>query len=203
MWWKIVQNLLIFVYFFVKETAKLILENLPYLRNDYAVYKAILKPVYWFGIPNSGFETLKSVKVKLSKNRQITVHTLVPQSALSVLFCFPYTRLQLASHKHFFLFSVSLFFRRASGHVSYISFFTSLRLHTVNKHNFSAQYFSEQFLEKLICMKRGVNILKLFILLTTGIFYNIACSALRACIYSKYKIEQKSSRLTANVALRH
>ena len=145
MWWKTVQNLLIFVYFFVKEAAKLILENLPYLRNDNAVYKAILKPVYWFGIPNSGSETLKSVKVKLSKNRQITVHALVAQSTLSVLFCFPYTRLQLAFHKHLFFFSVSLFFRRAGGHVSYTSFFTSLRLHKVNKHNFSAQYFNEQF----------------------------------------------------------
>ena len=202
MWWKIVQNLLIFVYFFVKEAAKLILENLPYLRNDNAVYKAILKPVYWFGIPNSGSETLKSVKVKLSKNRQITVHALVPQSALSVLFCFPYTRFQLASHKHcFFQFRFSFVVQAAMfltnpslHHYVYTQSINIILVRNISTNN---------SLEKLICMKRGVNILKLFILLTTGIFYNIACSALRACIYSKYKIEQKSSRLTANVALRH
>ena len=46
----------------------------------------ILKLVYWFGIPNSGPKTLKSLKINSSKNRQMTIHPLVPpQGALSVL----------------------------------------------------------------------------------------------------------------------
>ena len=48
----------------------------------------------------------------------------------------------------------------------------------------------------------GVNILKCFILLTMRIVYNIACLALRARIYSKYKMMQKN-RIIANVELRH
>ena len=48
----------------------------------------------------------------------------------------------------------------------------------------------------------GVNIPKPFILLTMRTVYNIACSALCARIYSKYKIVQKN-RIIANVALRH
>ena len=43
-----------------------------------AVSCAILKPVYRFGIPNSDPQTLKSVKINSSKNRQMTVHALVP-----------------------------------------------------------------------------------------------------------------------------
>ena len=44
--------------------------------NDYdnfsAVSRAILKPVYRFGIQNTGAQTLKSVKINSSKNRQMT-----------------------------------------------------------------------------------------------------------------------------------
>ena len=43
-----------------------------------AVSRAILKPVYLFGIPNSDPQTLESVKINLSKNRQLTVQALVP-----------------------------------------------------------------------------------------------------------------------------
>ena len=168
----------------------MILENLPYLRNDNAVYKAILKPVYWFGIPNSGSETLKSVKVKLSKNRQITVHALVPQSALSVLFCFPYTRLQLGSHKHLFFFQFCFSFVVQAAmfltHPSLHHYVYTQSIKIILVRNIS----TNNSLEKLICMKRGVNILKLFILLTTEIFYNIACSALRARIYSNIKLSK-------------
>ena len=64
-------------------------ESKHYLTNGYmkdnAVSRAILKPVYWFGIPNSDPQNLKSVKINLSKNRQMTVHGLVPQCTLSVL----------------------------------------------------------------------------------------------------------------------
>ena len=64
-------------------------ESKHYLTNGYmkdnAVSRAILQPVYWFGIPNSDPQNLKSVKINLSKNRQMTVHGLVPQCALSVL----------------------------------------------------------------------------------------------------------------------
>ena len=38
-----------------------------------AVSRAILKPVYRFGIPNSDPWTLKSVKINSSKNRKMTV----------------------------------------------------------------------------------------------------------------------------------
>ena len=42
-----------------------------------AVYRAILKAVYRFGISNFDPQTLKSVKINSSKNRQITVHVLL------------------------------------------------------------------------------------------------------------------------------
>ena len=47
--------------------------------------KVILKSEYWFGIPNSDPQTLKSVKIISSKNRLMTIHALVRQCALSVL----------------------------------------------------------------------------------------------------------------------
>ena len=53
-----------------------------------AVSRAILKPVYQFGIPNSDPSSLESVKFNSSKNWQMAVHALVSQCALSVLFCF-------------------------------------------------------------------------------------------------------------------
>ena len=43
-----------------------------------AVSRAILKPVYCFGIPNFDPQTLKSVKINLCKNKETTVHALVP-----------------------------------------------------------------------------------------------------------------------------
>ena len=49
------------------------------------VSRAIVKPLYWPGIPNSDPQSLKSVKIYSSKSRQLTVHALVPQCALSVL----------------------------------------------------------------------------------------------------------------------
>ena len=48
------------------------------------VSRAIVKPVYWFGIPNSDPQNLRSVKIYSSKSRLLTVHALVPQCALSV-----------------------------------------------------------------------------------------------------------------------
>ena len=50
-----------------------------------AVSRAILKLVYQFGMPNSDTQTLKSVKINSSKNRQMTIHALIPQCDLSVL----------------------------------------------------------------------------------------------------------------------
>ena len=50
-----------------------------------ALSRAILKPVYRFGIPESDPQTLKSVKINSSKNRQMTVHARVLQCALSLL----------------------------------------------------------------------------------------------------------------------
>ena len=47
--------------------------------------KVILKSEYWFGIPSSDPQTLKSVKIISSKNRLMTIHALVRQCALSVL----------------------------------------------------------------------------------------------------------------------
>ena len=41
-------------------------------RIDISVSRALLKPVYRFGILNSDPQTLKSVKINLSKNRQMT-----------------------------------------------------------------------------------------------------------------------------------
>ena len=56
-------------------------------QNFSAVSRAILKPVYRFGIPNSNPQTLVSVKINSSKNRQMTVYEhnvpLVPLSVLS------------------------------------------------------------------------------------------------------------------------
>ena len=49
------------------------------------VSRAILKPVYRFGIPISDSQTLKSVKINSFENIQMTVYALVPQCALSVL----------------------------------------------------------------------------------------------------------------------
>ena len=46
-----------------------------------AVSRAILKLVYRLGIPNSGAQTLKTVKINYSKDRQMTIHALVPQCA--------------------------------------------------------------------------------------------------------------------------
>ena len=46
-----------------------------------AISRAILKPVYWFGIPNSRPPNSQKLKINLSKNRQMTVHALVPQCA--------------------------------------------------------------------------------------------------------------------------
>ena len=43
------------------------------------ISRAILKPVHQFGIPNSDPKTPKSIKINSSKNRQTTVHALVPQ----------------------------------------------------------------------------------------------------------------------------
>ena len=42
------------------------------LKGHSAVSRAILKPVYRFGIPNSDPQTLKNVKINSSKNRQMT-----------------------------------------------------------------------------------------------------------------------------------
>ena len=47
------------------------------LTSSDAVYRAILKPLYPFGISNLDSQTLKSVKINSSKNRQITVHVLL------------------------------------------------------------------------------------------------------------------------------
>ena len=46
-----------------------------------AISRAILKPVYWFGIPNSRPPNSQKLKINSSKNRQMTVHALVPQCA--------------------------------------------------------------------------------------------------------------------------
>ena len=72
--------------------------------------------------PNSDPQTLKSVKINSSKNRQITVHALVPHGALSILFCFLYAQLKFASHKHYFLFQFA--FIMHATHVSYMHLFT-------------------------------------------------------------------------------
>lgn len=48
-----------------------------HLLTSSAVYRAILKPLYPFGISNLDSQTLKSVKIDSSKNRQITVHVLL------------------------------------------------------------------------------------------------------------------------------
>ena len=58
--------------------------SLRHERVNSAVCKAIFKLVYRFEIANSDHQTLKSVKNNSSKKRQITVHSLVPQCALSV-----------------------------------------------------------------------------------------------------------------------
>ena len=58
--------------------------SLRHERVNSAVCKAIFKLVYRFEIANSNHQTLKSVKNNSSKKRQITVHSLVPQCALSV-----------------------------------------------------------------------------------------------------------------------
>ena len=50
-------------------------------------------------------DSLKSIKINSSKNRQMTGYALVPRCALSSLFCFSYTQLKFTSHKHYF-FSV-------------------------------------------------------------------------------------------------
>ena len=42
-----------------------------YFYGGSAISRAILKPVYRFGIPNSDPQTLKSVKMNSSKNRQV------------------------------------------------------------------------------------------------------------------------------------
>ena len=59
-----------------------------------AVSRAILKPVYGFGIPNSNPQTLKSVKINSSKNRQLTFQTLVPQCVEPQEGCFELLRIQ-------------------------------------------------------------------------------------------------------------
>ena len=41
-----------------------------------AISRAILKPVYQFGIPNSDPQTLKSVKINSSENSQMAVYEL-------------------------------------------------------------------------------------------------------------------------------
>ena len=59
-----------------------------------AVSRAILKPVYGFGIPKSNPQTLKSVKINSSKNRQLTFQTLVPQCVEPQEGCFELLRIQ-------------------------------------------------------------------------------------------------------------
>ena len=53
-----------------------------------------MKAVYWSGIPNSDPQTLKSVKINSSKNRQLTFHTLVPQCVEPQEGCFELLRMQ-------------------------------------------------------------------------------------------------------------
>ena len=53
-----------------------------------------MKAVYRSGIPNSDPQTLKSVKINSSKNRQLTFHTLVPQCVEPQEGCFELLRMQ-------------------------------------------------------------------------------------------------------------
>ena len=43
---------------------------------DSGISRAIFKLVYWFVIPNSDPQTLKSVKINSSKNRQMTTRAM-------------------------------------------------------------------------------------------------------------------------------
>ena len=56
-----------------------------------AVSRAILKPVYQFGIPNSD---PPNYQINLSKNRKLTLHTLVPQCVEPQEGCFELLRMQ-------------------------------------------------------------------------------------------------------------
>ena len=53
-----------------------------------------MKAVYRSGIPNSDPQTLKSVKINSSKNRQLTFHILVPQRVEPQEGCFELLRMQ-------------------------------------------------------------------------------------------------------------
>ena len=53
-----------------------------------------MKAVYRSAIPNSDPQTLKSVKINSSKNRQLTFHTLVPQCVEPQEGCFELLRMQ-------------------------------------------------------------------------------------------------------------
>ena len=53
-----------------------------------------MKAAYRSGIPNSDPQTLKSVKINSSKNRQLTFHTLVPQCVEPQEGCFELLRMQ-------------------------------------------------------------------------------------------------------------
>ena len=53
-----------------------------------------MKALYRSGIPNSDPQTLKSVKINSSKNRQLTFHTLVPQCVEPQEECFELLRMQ-------------------------------------------------------------------------------------------------------------
>ena len=53
-----------------------------------------MKAVYRSGIPNSDPQTLKSVKINSSKNRQLTFHTLAPQCVEPQEGCFELLRMQ-------------------------------------------------------------------------------------------------------------
>ena len=112
--------------FLLSHNNQTILKYKVHWKRSYAystISRAILKPVYQFGIPNSDSQTLKSVKTNST--------ALVPKCALSVLFCFSYTQLKFASHKHFFLFHFA--FVVHATHVSYTSLFALLCLHTSHK----------------------------------------------------------------------
>ena len=63
-----------------------------------AVSRAILKSVYQSQIPNSDTQTLKSVKINSSKNRQWTFHTLVPQHLEPQEGCFELLRMQISKN---------------------------------------------------------------------------------------------------------
>ena len=115
-------------YWNIKYTGKEVMPTVPY------------PELFWSRYTSLGSQTLKSVKTNST--------ALVPKCALSVLFWFSYTQLKFASHKHFFLFHFA--FVVYATHVSYLSLFTLLRLHT--SHKTISQWATHL---KLISMKRG------------------------------------------------